>query len=127
MLTRSKVEVLAYLIALVSASLFIVTLRWCFLFTFDKVKYEGEELSRKELEGKLDESEPKKLFLGMPVIYVTAMTAKDLKAAGLNYGQFGPYNCAVYKYPKRNDRYLIFRLMLKTDEKNGFLILLTIC
>merc|ERR1719160_1164523 len=77
---------------------------------------EGGRWNRQE--GKLDESEPKKLFLGMPVIYVTAMTAKDLKSAGLNYGQFGPYNCAVYKYPKRNDRYLIFRLFLKTDEKN---------
>jgi len=77
---------------------------------------EGGRWNRQE--GKLDESEPKKLFTSMPVIYVTAMTAKDLKSAGLNYGQFGPYNCAVYKYPKRNDRYLIFRLFLKTDEKN---------
>lgn len=66
-------------------------------------------------ETKLDESEPKKLFVGMPVIYVTAMTAKDLKAAGFNYGPFGAYDCAVYKYPKRNDRYLIFRLNLKTE------------
>merc|ERR1719333_2095868 len=65
-------------------------------------------------EGKLDESEPKKLFVPMPVIFVTAMTAKDLKSMQ-NYGQFPPYNCAVYKYPKRNDRYLIFRLNLKTD------------
>merc|ERR1712025_1542044 len=53
---------------------------------------EGGRWNRQE--GKLDESEPKKLFTNMPVIYVTAMTAKDLKAAGLNYGQFGPYNCA---------------------------------
>jgi dynein heavy chain len=77
---------------------------------------EGGRWNRQE--GKLDESEPKKLFLGMPVIFVTAMTAKDLKSAGLNYGPNGPYNCAVYKYPKRNDRYLIFRLFLRTDEKN---------
>jgi dynein heavy chain len=74
---------------------------------------EGARWNRPET--KLDESEPKKLFVGMPVIYVTAMTAKDLKAGGLTFGPFGPYDCAVYKYPKRNDRYLIFRLMLKTE------------
>merc|ERR1712154_371022 len=67
-------------------------------------------------EGKLDESEPKKLFQPMPVIYVSAVTAKERKAGGKNdYGQYGPYDCAVYKYPKRNDRYLLFRLNLKTD------------
>merc|ERR1719299_109657 len=74
---------------------------------------EGARWNRQET--KVDESEPKKLFVGMPVIYVTAMTAKDLKAAGINYGPFGAYDCAVYKYPKRNDRYLIFRLNLKTE------------
>ncbi|CAE7192287.1 ODA2, partial [Symbiodinium microadriaticum] len=36
----------------------------------------------------------------MPAIFVTATTAKDLKAMGLNYGPHGPYNTAVYKYPK---------------------------
>jgi len=66
-------------------------------------------------DAKLDESEPKKLFSAMPVIFVTATTAKDLKAMGVSYGPHGPYNCAVYKYPKRNDRYLIFRLLLRTD------------
>merc|ERR1719161_1147243 len=59
-------------------------------------------------EQKLDESEPKKLFVPMPVIYVTAMTLKDVKTHGASYGQYGPYNAAVYKYPRRNDRYLIF-------------------
>lgn len=34
----------------------------------------------------------------------------------INYGPYGPYNTAVYKYPKRNDRYLIFRLLLKTEQ-----------
>merc|ERR1712139_531646 len=64
--------------------------------------------------GRLDESEPKKLYYAMPVIYVTAMTLKDVKNQGVNYGVHGPYNCAVYKSPRRNDRYLIFRLLLKT-------------
>jgi len=71
-------------------------------------------------EGKLDESEPKKLFVPMPVIYVTAMTLKDVKNQGASYGPHGPYNAAVYKYPRRNDRYLIFRLLLKTTTEHPF-------
>eukprot|EP00927_Polykrikos_kofoidii_P046386 TRINITY_DN40623_c0_g2_i1.p1 TRINITY_DN40623_c0_g2~~TRINITY_DN40623_c0_g2_i1.p1 ORF type:complete len:3637 (-),score=783.39 TRINITY_DN40623_c0_g2_i1:390-10571(-) len=67
-------------------------------------------------EGRLDESEPKKLHIGMPAIFVTGTRKEDLKAMGLNYGPNGPYNSAVYKYPKRNDRYLIFRLLLKTEQ-----------
>lgn len=74
---------------------------------------EGGKWNRQE--HKVDESEPKKLFVVMPVIYVTALTQKALRDQGIAYGQFGPYNCAVYKYPKRNDRYLIFRLLLKTE------------
>jgi len=63
---------------------------------------------------KLEEAEPKKLFSSMPVIFVTGATARDLRGA-VNYGQYGPHNAAVYKYPKRNDRYLIFRMLMKTD------------
>jgi len=66
-------------------------------------------------EGKLDESEPKKLFVAMPAIWVTAETQRELKNKGIDYGPNGPYNSAVYKYPKRNDRYLIFRMLLKTE------------
>eukprot|EP00747_Dinoflagellata_sp_TGD_P126885 gnl/TRDRNA2_/TRDRNA2_174324_c3_seq4.p1 gnl/TRDRNA2_/TRDRNA2_174324_c3~~gnl/TRDRNA2_/TRDRNA2_174324_c3_seq4.p1 ORF type:complete len:413 (-),score=90.21 gnl/TRDRNA2_/TRDRNA2_174324_c3_seq4:244-1482(-) len=66
-------------------------------------------------DNRLDESEPKKLFTNMPVIYVTAATARDLKSAGVNYGPFGPFNAPVYKYPKRNDRYLIFRILMRTE------------
>jgi len=65
-------------------------------------------------EAKLEESEPKKLFTPMPVIFVTAATARDLRGA-VQYGPHGPYNAAVYKYPKRNDRYLIFRMLMRTD------------
>jgi len=74
---------------------------------------EGGRWSRQD--SRIEESEPKKLFTSMPAIFVTATTAKDLKAMGLNYGPHGPYNTAVYKYPKRNDRYLIFRMMLRTE------------
>jgi dynein heavy chain len=75
---------------------------------------EGARWNRQE--GRLDESEPKKLFVQMPVIYVTALTLKDIKNQGASYGPNGPYNAAVYKYPRRNDRYLIFRLLLKTND-----------
>jgi len=74
---------------------------------------EGAKWNR--LESKLDESEPKKLHVPMPVISVTAMTMKDIKGCGIAYGHHGPYNAAVYKYPRRNDRYLIFRILLKTE------------
>eukprot|EP00392_Amoebophrya_sp_AT5.2_P015401 g15603.t1 len=74
---------------------------------------EGARWNRQE--GKIDESEPKKLFVNMPVIYLTAVTIKEKKALAGMYGSITPYDCAVYKYPRRNDRYLIFRLLLKTD------------
>merc|ERR1719517_19888 len=58
---------------------------------------EGGRWNRQE--GKLDESEPKKLFTGMPAIFVTATTVRDLKAMNINHGPHGPYYSAVYKYP----------------------------
>jgi len=75
---------------------------------------EGARWNR--MEGKLDESEPKKLQVPMPVIYVSAMTVQGVRAQGLSYGNFPPFNAAVYKYPRRNDRYLIFRLLLRSGE-----------
>jgi len=89
----------------------------------EKVPDEGQNIHGLFMEGgswnrhqtKLDESEPKKLFTGMPAIFVTATTARDLESMGITYGPHGPYNAAVYKYPKRNDRYRIFRLLLKTE------------
>lgn len=75
---------------------------------------EGAKWNRQE--SKLDESEAKKLFVPMPVVYITAMMARDLKAMGNVYGPYGPYNAAVYKYPQRNDRYIILRLNLKTTD-----------
>jgi dynein heavy chain len=76
---------------------------------------EGAKWNR--FEGRLDESDPKKLFSQMPVIHVTAVTAKEKKAkTGGDYGPHGPYECPVYKYPKRTDKYLIFRMNLKTQE-----------
>jgi dynein heavy chain, axonemal len=65
------------------------------------------------------ESAPKKLFSTMPVILVTAMTKsarKTITSSG-NYGPFGGYDCPVYKYPARTDRYLIFSILLATHQQ----------
>jgi len=75
---------------------------------------EGARWNRSE--GKLDESEPKKTHSAMPVIFVTAMTLKDITSQKQSYGHYGAYSCAVYKYPQRSDRYHIFRVLLKTIE-----------
>merc|ERR1719198_633325 len=75
---------------------------------------EGGRWNRQD--NKLDESEPKKLFVPMPVIYLTGITLALRRSKGLDYGQYGPYDCPIYKYPKRNDRYLIFRILVKTEQ-----------
>eukprot|EP01038_Epipyxis_sp_PR26KG_P006437 gene6437-8857_t len=64
----------------------------------------------------LTESAPKKLFSLLPVIMVTAVlksARKNLTSAS-NYGPFGGYDCPVYKYPARTDRYFIFSVLLPT-------------
>jgi dynein heavy chain len=92
----------------------------------DKIKNppeEGQNISGLYLEGarwnrtegKLEESETKKLFCPLPVIHVTAVTLKDKKSKGADYGPFGPFECPLYKYPRRTDKYLVMRLNLKTD------------
>jgi len=85
---------------------------------------EGQHIHGLSMEGarwnrqdnRVDESEPKKLFMAMPVIHVSATTLRDIKAMNLNFGPHGPFNTPVYKYPRRNDRYLIFRLLLPTEQ-----------
>ncbi|CAK9086367.1 Dynein gamma chain [Durusdinium trenchii] len=74
---------------------------------------EGARWNR--LDGRLEESEAKKLQMNMPVIYITAVEVKSKGNA--NAGQsYPPLNAAVYKYPRRNDRYLIFRLFLRSGD-----------
>jgi dynein heavy chain len=71
-------------------------------------------------EKSLKESDPKKLFAPLPVLHVTASLksqrpGKDGRAA--DYGPFGGYECPVYKYPARTDRYLIFMVTLASRDK----------
>jgi len=78
-------------------------------------------------EKRLEDSKPKELFYQFPIMHVSAMsTQKDDKPAGMGgKPKVDPatlekthFSCPVYKYPKRNDRYKIFRCLLKA-EANG--------
>jgi dynein heavy chain len=68
----------------------------------------------------LVESQPKKLFVPMSVVWVTANAkAEQGKVIKELFGPQGPYNCPVYKYPKRTDNFFIFYITLKcTPEQN---------
>lgn len=63
------------------------------------------------------ESEPKKLFAPLPVLWVTAMTKGDVKAKRDAMGALGPNEIPCYKYPARTDRYIIFMVCLPTKVK----------
>ena len=47
----------------------------------------------------------------MPILYVTAINKKK----GDNDKSNSLYNCPVYKYHRRTDKYLIFRVGLPCD------------
>jgi len=69
-------------------------------------------------ESLLVESEPKKLFVPLPVLYVTANSkTEQAKLRREMFGQQGPYECPVYKYPKRTDRFFIFFVTLRTTTE----------
>jgi dynein heavy chain len=68
------------------------------------------------------------MFFNFPILHVTAESTniQDTKQAGSkktdkNDREKNYYSCPVYKYPKRNDRYLIFRPWLKADGAPGSL------
>ena len=67
------------------------------------------------------ESEPKTLFVALPILLVTANN-KVMEMEGRKgiFGAQGPYDCPCYKYRTRTDRFYIFSVTLKcTVEKNG--------
>lgn len=70
----------------------------------------------------LDESEPKKLFTPLPVLYVSANTkTEETKVKKDLFGPRGAYECPCYKYVNRGDRYKIFLVNLKTTtQSTGF-------
>lgn len=68
----------------------------------------------------LVESEPKTLFVPLPVLMVSAnLKSNEAISRKEAYGGQGPYDCPCYKYRNRTDRYYIFMVTLKcTPEKN---------
>merc|ERR1711871_1147517 len=69
----------------------------------------------------LVESEPKKLFATLPVLYVSG-TKKELRNQRIKsgaYGPNGPYSCPLYRYPARTDRYYISLVDLPSKAVDG--------
>lgn len=60
----------------------------------------------------LDDPEPKKMFAPLPILHVTAINKKKSVDPERTSNT---YSCPVYKYPRRNDRYLIFRVGLQCE------------
>jgi dynein heavy chain len=71
-------------------------------------------------QSQLVESEPKTLFVPLPVLMVSANLQKDEQRSRKEaYGAQGPYDCPCYKYRARTDRYYIFMVTLRcTPDKN---------
>jgi dynein heavy chain len=71
-------------------------------------------------EGTLVESEPKKLFVPLPILLVSGnIKDNEKKVKRELFGSSGPFECPCYKYPARTDRYFIFFVDLKcTPDKN---------
>jgi dynein heavy chain, axonemal len=60
----------------------------------------------------LDDPEPKKMFAPLPILHVTAVNKKkspDAERISTTYP------CPVYKYPKRTDKYIIFKVPLACE------------
>ena len=78
-------------------------------------------------EKRLEEQTAKDIFYLFPVIHVTCVsTAIDPAARGAAgrakenaMNEKNGYLCPVYKSPKRNDRYLIFRALLKAEPQGN--------
>lgn len=79
----------------------------------------------------LDDSQPGKLYQSFPIMLVTAVYVprndkeKDKPAMGGRGGKMDVsekrkkfYDCPVYKYPKRSDKYLVFRVLLRPEGQN---------
>lgn len=82
-----------------------------------------------KVEQKIEESQPKTLYTAFPILMVSAISTAP-PAQGAPAGARNPktdlealkkthYFTPVYKYGKRNDRYLIFRCYLKAEGANA--------
>ena len=72
---------------------------------------------------RLEEAPPKELFVRFPIMHVNAMTTNVSAQGGKppkedKFMDKNHYYCPVYKYPRRTDKYLIFRVYLKCDSQS---------
>ena len=71
----------------------------------------------------LEEQAAKELYYQFPIMHVSAMSTTPSQGPGIGgkgkqddrANEKNAYSCPVYKYPKRTDKYLIFRVFLKCD------------
>jgi dynein heavy chain len=69
---------------------------------------------------KLIEQEPKKLFVDLPVLWVSANTKSEQAKVDRQLFTPAPYEAPVYKYTARTDRFFVFFANLRCDmEKNN--------
>lgn len=68
-------------------------------------------------ENSLMESSPKKLYANMPLLLITAVTKAARKNMTNDYGPYGGFDCPVYKYRVRTDRYIIFNALLPSRDR----------
>jgi dynein heavy chain len=74
-----------------------------------------------KMDDTLIESIPKQLFTLLPVLWVTATTktiSKEKIKSGM-YGPKGPYECPLYKYPARTDRFYVAIINLPSKASDG--------
>merc|ERR1711865_802436 len=76
------------------------------------------------------EQEPKKLFVSLPVLLVSAnLATAQVKVNKDLYGAHGAYEAPVYKYPTRTDRFYVFQVNIRctVDKDNVFWGLRGVC
>lgn len=62
----------------------------------------------------------KTLIYNMPIVHVTAQSVGNVTSGKRNDDKKeNEYSCPVYKYPKRTDQYIIFRIPLKCTGNNN--------
>jgi len=79
-------------------------------------------------KGKLEEQSGKDLFQTFPIVHVTAISLNtDANARpGIGARRNDPlqlaasyFDCVLYKYPKRSDKYKVTRMLLKPDASSA--------
>ena len=85
---------------------------------------EGAGWNKSVAGGFLEDQTGKEMYSHFPVIHVTAQSTMVVqernpnavkKPTELERQQKNDYFCPVYKYPKRSDKYLIFRLYMRAE------------